>query len=539
MSICSDPTARLAAPVPLWREIGARELATYPLPHISVIVPFHDPRGHPDNLMGWTQEQLLEGTLFEVIVAIDGTLGPKVEQELRRHLRPQDRLLAVDEQGPFAAYAAGADAARGSILFFTEDHCVAQAGCLAAVQQHFETTEDSGASVHWGHINNNDVARMEELLSHIDAKQWLRPDHWNKVRIRGFAVRRTAYLDAGGFDWPYAEFSEAVLAARLHSRDHRVGHVAQAGVLHINSESLSEIQKDVWAYSWGECSYCDKHDPTFCDDYFSASMVLGRDTLVPPRLAYWMALALLKVMLRDRAQFVIGKSSLWGAVAAIARLVCLPAALRLRRLVAWPCVWSARGRFYLWRFHDTRRFRAFCDFWRRVGDAARIAYATKYGRYAANSPALQAADAAEFLVAGGPGCFPIERFKGRTFRWTGPAAVIPFLLPAGNHQLIIDTGGFRGSKFSFPFGVYWNRRLIPRKYVRCKHGVISIKVKRRMCRTGLAQELTIAAAPAIRSHKDRRMLGLPICSLQVVSADGDGNLLIHRAVPTPGALGMV
>jgi len=503
--------------VPAWREIDVGGGgAAAPLPQISVVIPFHDSRGDPDHLIGWTRDQSLESRLFEVIAAIDGSLGPKLELELRRHLRPQDRLIAVNTHEPFSLYAAGADAAKGSLLFFTEDHCVAEAGCLAAVKRHLETTEDPGASVRWGHINHNDVGRMEELLSHVDAKQWSRPDHWNKVRIRGFAVRREAYLDAGGFDWRYGNFSESVLAARLHSRGHRIGHVSDSGVLHVNTEALHEIEEHVWEYSWKECVFCDEHDLAFCETYFSASTVLAKDILVPPALAHWMARALLKTVVRDRTLIGHGNSSLWGALVSVARLACGSLELPLRRLLAWPRVWSARARYYFWRFDEAKRFQAFSDFWLRVVDAARIVYAGKHRPQAANRGTLHGIDPAEFLIQGAPGCLGMECFKGRTFRWTWPVAVIPLRLPVGKYELIIDTGRLRGADLSFPMGLFWNRRLIPRNHVRCKKGLVSITVARRLCLEGPTQELTIAVAPAVRLGAERRWLGLPICSLQVL-----------------------
>ena len=111
----------------------------------------------------------------------------------------------------------------------------------------------------------------------------------------------------------------------------------------------------------GKCVFCDKHDPAFCEYYFSASTVLAKDTLVLPKLAHWMALALVKVLLRDRALIGNGASSSWGALVSVARLASMSLEFPLRRLLAWPSVWSARGLYYAWRFFEGRRFRAFCD----------------------------------------------------------------------------------------------------------------------------------------------------------------------------------
>src|SRR5690348_3964671 len=77
-----SPLTLVATPVPAWREIGITERASASDPHISVVIPFHDPRGHPDNLRGWTRDQSLEGALFEVIVSTEGNLDSEVEAKL-------------------------------------------------------------------------------------------------------------------------------------------------------------------------------------------------------------------------------------------------------------------------------------------------------------------------------------------------------------------------------------------------------------------------------------------------------------------------
>jgi glycosyltransferase involved in cell wall biosynthesis len=518
----SQPQSHHSALVPAWREIGAAAGAAGSPPLITVIVPFEDPRGHPDYLAGWTRDQSLESALYEVIVVVSRSDETEFE-ELRAYLRPQDRLIGVDAHERFALYAAGAEAARGALLVITEDHCIAEADCLAAVKRHFESTNDACATVRWGHINHNSVARLEERLSHIDEKVWFRPDDWNKVRARGFAIRRDAYWDVGGFDWPYELFAEAVLSARLHSRGHRVGHITESGVRHINTETLGELLGNAWSYSWGECSYCDTHDPDFCEHYFAASTVLERDNLVPGRLGNWMAFALLRVLVRDRALIGKGKSSLWGALTSLLRLVCVPFEFPLRRLLVWPRVWSARFRVYLWRFNEERQFRAFSQFWRRVVEAARLVYAGKHGLHASRQITMRPLEPRNFIVQGGTGCFGVEHYQALAFRWTSPVAVLQLALPAGNYRLVIDTGRLQGRSPSIPLGVYWNRRLAPRRKVRWKHSVMSLEIKQGRCRKGPTQELTLACAPALRSDGDRRWRGLPICSVEVLpvdSADG-------------------
>ena len=520
----------LTAP-PAWTEkFGASEAPGSP-PLISVIVPFDDSRGKHKHLSGWTREQTLDGALYEVIALTDGRHGTEMDESIRQHLRPQDRHLVLGESGGrFAMYAAGAEAARGSILFITEDHCVAEPGCLAAVKHHFETTTDSGVTVKWGHINNTDVAYMEELVNHIDARQWSRPDHWNKVRIRGFGIRKEAYRDVGGFEWKYQGFSEALLAAKLHAQGHRIGYAGDAGVLHINTESMNELQESAWSYSWAECEYCQENENTFCEQYFSASTGLASQVLTPAPMARWMIRALLRGLLGNRAFWRGGEFSRWGVVASVLQLGVSALAMGLRHLAAWSAVWCARLRYHFWSFHEGRRLRAFGDFWRRVSHAARVDYAVKNERRAASASSAQWANTGGLVTCGCHGCFGTERFEGRAFRWTSPVAVVPLQLPASDCKIAVDTGRLRGAAWSYPITVFLNRKPLPQEMIKCRDSLLIIKIKRRMCRKDVdVQELTLVTAPAIQHGFESRWLGLPICSIQLYDKGGQG-------VPPPPAV---
>ena len=532
-------------PPPAWTEKAGAVDAVGAPPLISVIVPFDDSRGKPKHLAGWTREQTLDGALYEVIALTDGRLGTEMDESIREHLRPQDRHLQLEKSATrFAMYAAGAEAARGSILFITEDHCVAEPGCLAVVKHHFETTTDSGVTVKWGHINNTDVAYMEELVNHIDARQWSRPDHWNKVRIRGFGIRKEAYRDVGGFEWKYQGFSEALLAAKLHAQGHRVGYAGDAGVLHINTESMYELQESAWSYSWAECEYCQENENTFCEQYFSASTGLASQVLTPSPMAKWMIRALLRGLLENRTFWRGGAFSRWGVVASILQLGMSALASGCRQLVAWSGVWSARMRYHFWRFHEGRRLRAFGDFWRRVSYAARVDYAVKNERRAATASSLQWAGTGGLVTSGCHGCFGTERFEGRAFRWTSPVAVVPLQLPAADCKIAIDTGRLRGAAWSYPITVFLNRKALPQEMIKCRDSLLIIKIKRRMCRKDVdVQELTLVTAPVIQQGFESRWLGLPICSIRLYDKTAGGSppapedvtMDVAAAVPVPQA----
>jgi len=314
-------------------------------PLISVIIPFGDPRGRPEHLASWTRDQTLPAEQFELIV-VTPDLKPKRDAAIRSYLRPQDSLMTCDRAGAFACYAAGVKAARGSYLFFSEDHCLADPECLEAAARFMEDPAYVGASVRWRGINHTGVAKMEDLLAEHDSRQWSLPGHWNKLRIRGFILLRDAYDQVGGLKPAYGAFAEALLAAELHAKGYTIGSIAEAGVRHVNTYYLSEIFDNIWSYAWGESAYCDTHERNFCERYFAASTNLPSDPVV--------------MKLRD---VELGRAGMLH---------------RVRRTRRWAqlMVLGARIRFACWRYHPERRFAAFRDFQVRVMELAQATYRT-------------------------------------------------------------------------------------------------------------------------------------------------------------------
>jgi hypothetical protein len=483
---------------------------------ISVIVPFGDPRGRVEHLDSWTQ-QTLAPERFEVIaVANPQSIS---EAAIRERLRPHDRLLSTHVSYPFPMYSAAADAARGAILFFTEDHCIADPECLEAAARFLEDEAYAGATVRWGHINHTVVARMEQLLNEIDARTWFEADHWNNVRIRGFALRRSVYRELGGFQAEYGEFAEALLAAQLHAQGHRIGFVTEAGVIHVNTHTLDEIRNDAQQYTWGECAYCTTHDEDFCDRYFSAS------TAFPPAR---LPAAHTERDLRDlglvRDEAFRGRGP--GRIAAFL-LIGEWLYLRTSRIRVW--LWrkiiapfpilTARMRFALWRFNEAAQLRAFKDYWRAIVRAARADYFSRDGTEARPRLPLVPNAQGEIPLSKLHGLYAMETHKGTTLRWTPPVTSLLFTLQPGDYLVEIDTQGLRGSSHRLPLSLLWNGRLLPARELRRSDGRLSFRINRQACDPAGQQRATIVI-PAISriGTREQRRLGLPIVSLHVLPA---------------------
>src|SRR6185436_5123821 len=84
---------------------------------------------------------------------------------------------------------------------------------------------------------------------------WSKPDFWDKVRIRGFAVLRDSYFAAGGVPGQYSLFAESLFSARLHKSGVRAAYVPRAVVRHVSLTTFHLLRHEVLEYREGECAF--------------------------------------------------------------------------------------------------------------------------------------------------------------------------------------------------------------------------------------------------------------------------------------------
>src|SRR4051812_31815934 len=114
-------------------------MAHDPAPLLTVVYPIIDVRGRAgDRVRTWTHAQTLARSRYRVVAAFDGT-APEQDREVAALLGPQDELISVPGANDAALWNAGARRAGTSWLVFTEGHCLADKGCLAAVARWIAT----------------------------------------------------------------------------------------------------------------------------------------------------------------------------------------------------------------------------------------------------------------------------------------------------------------------------------------------------------------------------------------------------------------
>lgn len=502
---------------------GSSDGAAAPL--ISVVLPMDgDPRGGPANLRSWARQSGLEPGEFEILVGHGGAPEERV-REMRAALREWDEVFRLEPGNPerrtvseMKIYDAASRRARGRWILFTEDHVVAEPGCLEEVRRAIAERPDlPGFSLGCGHIGADPLARAEGL--HFDASlaHWQQTNCWNRVRIRGTVIRRDIYEAIGGMPGEYGLFGEAILAARLHAAGHRLDYLPGARIRHINTSTLVLMSEHVGDYVQGQCRYHDAEPAS------EAARLTGltdemvfRDWLQPgPSRRFWRALGAL-----EQATPVAGKGAAWEILRSLRRSAGLTAILGSR-----PRIW--RDRFRVHRAHRPFRLGRVGDddavgrlqlLWDRIRTAVQAEYLALHPGPAGAAPLGGAAglslDASALHYGVTTGFYERETLPdGRAFRWTSPVARLLLSLDPGHYHLRLDTGGLRPDLAGVPLGLFWNDRMIPPDQVKRSATGVRFKVDRRDFRPGTPQELMVVCAP-LGSAGDHRLLGLPVLSLE-------------------------
>jgi hypothetical protein len=486
-------------------------------PLISVVIPFGDPRGDPRYIKSWTH-QTCSPDAFEVIAVTDGK-SRDLDDAIRLQLRDADHLVHSGGNNRFDGYDPGAKAAVASLLLLTEDHCVADPQCVENVLRSQRAEGWQAAMLHSGHITGTGVGLAEEqLYEEMFEQYWSKPDFWDKVRIRGFAVLREHYFASGGVPGQYSLFAENMFSARLHKSGVRAAYLPHAVVRHVGLTTFSLMRHEVWHFRWGECAFHDGDKTAEFAGYLEPSADLAQRYARQPRVARGAAYAIGSVAwtaLRSSRLHMLGllgrelTTHMADGVAGSAwRAACSDISSRIALL-----------RYYFWRFSSARRLEAVRKYWEEISRCAHLWYC------ATHSCELKpwrlslgrALPAAEIAAASVDGFHSCEQWQGRSFRWTSPVSILSLLLEPGDYELCLDTAALRGAACDFAFGLFLNGRRIAPGDLRIADGRITARIRASLLRDDGVQQLMIVCSPPARARNtpvDPRPLGMPIHSLQ-------------------------
>jgi hypothetical protein len=464
-------------------------------PFVSVVIAYEDRRATLEHLESWTKEQSTDPDAFEVVAVVGPSSGLRAT-DIGDRLRVQDQLIQDPGQLRSHLQHAGLGAARGEVILLTEDHCLAEAGCVGAVVEAFERDPAlQAATLRYGHESRTDVARLEADV--FEANVAADDERWDRVRARGFAIRRGVAMAAGGIEADLGVFAEAVLASRLHRSGIAIGHIEAAGIRHVNTLDMADLVSSVDDYIDGQLRHCVRTDPAVDDVYFPRAVVYARAEMMPWHRS-----------LRTAADLVA-----IAFAAPEARRVATGAALRTASGPRGARVSSDVGRRSAARAvrradpDSTERIDGFQRLWEACALRRRV---STLQAVAAPPPAALAPGRYEGEHLARLDAFGLhapEAHEGRSFRWAAPVLSLDIASPrARNLTVELDTGPLRPDLAGVALGAASRGRAL-RPVIDGNRIRVSVPGGGRL--TILADRLDV------RNSRERRRLALPVFGLAI------------------------
>lgn len=220
----------------------------------TVVVPTYNRAESLERCLGAIAAQDQPREAFEVVVVDDGSKRSPREIVDRFATSMQVRLIEQTNAGPAAARNAGARAARGQFLAFTDDDCRPSAGWLTALSVALDEHPRSavGGSVISSLQNSFSTASqlLVEFLYHYFARN--NPDGQFFVTAN-VAMPTDMFKDLGGFDltFPFAAAEDRDLCERWHERGFGLVYSEDAVVWHSHPLRLGSFCRQHFTYGRG------------------------------------------------------------------------------------------------------------------------------------------------------------------------------------------------------------------------------------------------------------------------------------------------
>jgi GT2 family glycosyltransferase len=220
----------------------------------SIIVPTYN---RPQRLAGFL-ERLTQmdypRARFEVVLVDDGSEPPLKPVADRFADRLNVTCLRQNHGGVAKGRQAGAEAARGRFLAFTDDDCLPATDWLRKLEASLAAVPDSAAGGHTmnGLPDNACAAATQALISYLYAHMNANPRRARFFANNNMAMPRDLYLKIGGLDttWPMCG-EDRDLCDRWLAHGYAMIYVPDAIVHHLHDLTLARFWRQHFNYGRG------------------------------------------------------------------------------------------------------------------------------------------------------------------------------------------------------------------------------------------------------------------------------------------------
>jgi GT2 family glycosyltransferase len=228
-------------------------------PEVTVVVPTRDRPSALAACMSALAALTPPAGGFEVVVVDDGSTSPVSPPTPPRSSWTELRVLRIEHAGPAAARNAGAAAACGELLAFTDDDCRPEADWLVTLRATLDRHVVQAAG---GPLVNVVAGDAWAAASHTLFERlydWYNADPADArfLASSNLIVRRTAFDAIGGFDtaFPAAAGEDRDLCERLREAGLRLAFAPAARVGHAHPLGMRGFWRQHSAYGRGAARF--------------------------------------------------------------------------------------------------------------------------------------------------------------------------------------------------------------------------------------------------------------------------------------------
>jgi hypothetical protein len=512
--------------------VASGEGAGAPAPELSVIVTLVDHREFAlAAVRSWVEGQTHPRGAFEVVAVSDGR-EPALERSATALLAPHDQLVVMPGAEQMDLLHAGAERARGAVLLFTEGHAEAGPEAVATALAHLAAGGADAVTLRSTSDDGAPLTRMEKRQFAVQAKSRLAPGAWNRIFLRGFAIRRAAYFAAGGFERSFDLFAEPALAMALHRAGCRIAISDSTVIFHHNTTTLWDLYLATARFARGQCLYRAERPAEYAR-YLGPLVEWAHRGGIHAglsRAAWRDCLRVCRAAGNTRTRALATRALLRFAPAAALgrRAAVIGEALRLVVAVL---------RSWLWRWNDARLAPAYADVHQRMANYARLRWVAAL-RVAPPLQPIGIGRAVDMLDENGLGLHPPEATDAGNLRWTEPAALIALDLAPGRYRVTLEKRGLRADLAAADLAAALDGRALP-------PGALTVTADAVVLDIAVAagapspQRLLLLCAPLRKpaGSGDPRALGLPLFAVSIAPATGNAAAAPPAAAREPVAVG--
>jgi lipopolysaccharide/colanic/teichoic acid biosynthesis glycosyltransferase/GT2 family glycosyltransferase len=202
---------------------------------ISVIVPAYNADATIGDCVRALQHQSLASDKYEIIIVDDGS----TDATLHIVRQPGISVISQEHRGAASARNAGAEAACGNLLLFTDADCAPNSDWIEVMSAPFASTDIVGVKGAYRTAQHELIARFVQIEYEDKYDRMAREIQIDFIDTYSAAYRRDAFLLNGGFDVRLRAIEDQEFSFRLAHKGYRLIFVPAAIVYHRHNTTLT------------------------------------------------------------------------------------------------------------------------------------------------------------------------------------------------------------------------------------------------------------------------------------------------------------